>query len=103
MSELLLILENASIAGRESIGGAGTVRVDGNIMSQDLSGLITSVDSGHAVTLTFRIDEIEHTMRQFRVNGKIYDDDEPGTKRLVSIMDVNVPVDIQLPDTDSKG
>ena len=102
LSELLLILENPSIAGQESIGGAGTVRVDGNIVSQDLSGLITSVDSGHAVTLTFWIDEIEHTMRQLRIDGKIYNDDEPGTKRLVSIMDVNVPVDIQLPDIDSK-
>ena len=102
LSELLLSLENPSIAGRESIGGAGTVRVDGNIVSQDLSGLITSVDPGHAVTLTFWIDETEHTMRQLRIDGKIYNDDEPGTKRLVSIMDVNVPVDIQLPDIDSK-
>ena len=102
LSELLLSLEDPSIAGRESIGDAGTVRVDGNIVSQDLSGLITSVDPGHAVTLTFWIDETEHTMRQLRIDGKIYNDDEPGTKRLVSIMDVNVPVDIQLPDIDSK-
>ena len=102
LSELLLSLGDPSIAGRESIGGAGTVRVDGNIVSQDLSGLITSVDPGHAVTLTFWIDETEHTMRQLRIDGKIYNDDEPGTKRLVSIMDVNVPVDIQLPDIDSK-
>ena len=102
LSELLLSLEDPSIAGRESIGGAGTVRVDGNIVSQDLSGLITSVDPGHAVTLTFWIDETEHTMRQLRIDGRIYNDDEPGTKRLVSIMDVNVPVDIQLPDIDSK-
>ena len=102
LSELLLSLGDPSIAGRESIGGAGTVRVDGNIGSQDLSGLITSVDPGHAVTLTFWIDETEHTMRQLRIDGKIYNDDEPGTKRLVSIMDVNVPVDIQLPDIDSK-
>ena len=102
LSELLLSLGDPSIAGRESIGGAGAVRVDGNIVSQDLSGLITSVDPGHAVTLTFWIDETEHTMRQLRIDGKIYNDDEPGTKRLVSIMDVNVPVDIQLPDIDSK-
>ena len=102
LSELLLSLGDPSIAGRESIGGAGTVRVDGNIVSQDLSGLITSVDPGHAVTLTFWIDETEHTMRQLRIDGKIYNDDEPGTKRLVSIMDLNVPVDIQLPDIDSK-
>ena len=102
LSELLLSLGDPSIAGRESIGGAGTVRVDGNIVSQDLSGLITSVDPGHAVTLTFWIDETEHTTRQLRIDGKIYNDDEPGTKRLVSIMDVNVPVDIQLPDIDSK-
>ncbi len=102
LSELLPILQNASIAGRESIGAAGTVRIDGDIVSEDLSGLITSLDSGHAVTLTFWIDETEHTIRQFRINGKIYNDDGPGTQRLVSITDINVPVDIQLPDIDSK-
>ena len=102
LSELLPILDNPSISGRESIGDAGTVRLDGDVLSQDLSGLITSVDSGHAVTLTFWIDEIDHTIRQFRIDGKIYNDDEPGTTRLISIVDVNVPVDIQLPDINSK-
>ena len=102
LSELLPVLENAAITGRESVGDAETVRIDGDVLSEDLSNLITSVDPGHAVTLTFWLDEIDHTVRQFRIDGKIYNDDAPGTKRLVSITDVNVPVDVQLPDIASE-
>ena len=98
LSEVLPIMKNVAITGRESLGGAQTIRVDGNIVSEELSDLITSVDSGHLITLTFWLDEVEHTLRQLRIAGKIFDADAPGTKRLVTISGLNVPVDIQVPD-----
>ena len=97
LSEVLPIMKNVAITGRESLGGAQTIRVDGNIVSEELSDLITSVDSGHLITLTFWLDEVEHTLRQLRIAGKIFDADAPGTKRLVTISGLNVPVDIQVP------
>ena len=101
LSEVLPIIKDVSITGKESIGGSQAIRVQGNVVSEDLSDLITSVDSGHAVVLTLWIEEAEHTLRQIRIEGQLYDDDAPGTKRLLTIEDVNVPVDIQLPDTAS--
>ena len=62
-----------------------------------MSALITSVDSGHAITLTLWVDEVEHVLRQFRIAGQLFDDDAPETSRMVT-MDIDVPVDIQLPD-----
>ena len=97
LSELLPVMKDVAIAGKESVGDAQTIRVDGNIVSEQMSNLITSVDSGHAITLTFWLDEDDHTLRQFRIAGQLFDDDAPGTSRLVT-MDINVPVDIQLPD-----
>ena len=97
LSDLLPIMENTAIVGRESVGDSQTIRVDGNVMSEDMSGLISDVNSGHALTLTYWFDEAEHTMRQFRIKGKLYNEDAPETSRLVK-MDINVPVDIQLPD-----
>ena len=101
LSELLLVIRNAEITGRESVGGAQTIRVDGEVSSDDLSGLITDVDSGHAITLTLWIDEVEHSLRQLRIDGRLYDADAPETTRLVTIGDIDAPVDIQLPDAAS--
>ena len=98
LSELAPVVRDAAITGRESIGGAQTVRVDGSLVSEELSNLITSADSGHAIALTLWIDEVDHTLRQLRIAGQIWDDDAPETTRLLIIRGINVPVDIQLPD-----
>ena len=98
LSELAPVVKDAAITGRESVGGAQTIRVDGSLVSEDLSNLITSADSGHSIALTLWIDEVDHTLRQLRIAGKIWDDDAPETTRLLIISGVNVPVDIQLPD-----
>ena len=93
---------DGAITGSESVMGAQTIRVEGNISSEQLSDLITSVDSGHAVTLTFWIDETELSLlRQLRIAGQLYDDDGPETTRLVTIDGINVPVEIELPDLGS--
>ena len=98
LSALLPIVRDAAIAGRESVEGSQTIRINGNVVSEDLSNLITSVDSGHPITLTFWFDEDNHTLRQLRIAGKLFNGDAPETSRLVIISDLNGPVDIQLPD-----
>ena len=101
LSELLPIIENVSIEGRESVEGVETVRVEGNVVSEELADLITSADSGHAIALTLWIDEGALTLKQLRISGKVFDDDAPETERLIAIVGIDVPVDIQLPDVDS--
>ena len=101
LSELLPVMKDTAIVGRESVRDAQAIRIDGNVASEEMSDLITSVDSGHAITLTLWLDEVEHTLRQLRIAGRLFDDDAPETSRLLTL-DINVPVDIQLPDIDSK-
>ena len=103
LSELLPVMKNPTIGGRESVEGTQTIRLSGDVVSEEMANLITSTDPGHAITLTFWVDEDDYTLRQFRIAGKLFDDDGPETKRLVSIMNINVPVDIQLPETDSES
>ena len=74
------------------------MRVDGTLVSDELSNLITSVDSGYPITLSLWIEEEGHTLRRLRIDGQIFDEDAPETTRLINILDVNTPVDIQLPD-----
>ena len=97
LSELMSDVGNPAITGRESVDGVQTVRIDGDIVSEDLSDLITSVDPGHPITLTMWLDEADHTLQRLRIDGKLYNDDAPETTRLIIITDVNQPVDIQLP------
>ena len=100
LSALLPVLQDPTVVVRESVGDFQTIRVDGNVMSEDMSNLITSVDPGHAITLSYWFDENGHTLRQLRIDGQLFNDDAPETSRLVN-MDIDVPVDIQLPEVAS--
>ena len=98
---LITLKDGAVVAGRESLDGAQTIRVDGTLSSDQLSALISSADPGHAVDLNLWIEETGHALKQIRITGQIYDDDAPETVRLLTIDGIDVPVDIQLPDLGS--
>ena len=76
-----------------------TTRVHGTILSEQLSDLITSVDPGHDVELTFWIDSTTYIVRQMRIAGRIFDDDGAETTRLMTILGMDVPIEIELPET----
>ena len=95
------IITDLKLIGQEEVQGAQSIKVEGVIDSEALLPLITTANPGHPVTLTLWIDETEAVLRQLRLAGQIYDEDAPETTRLLTIEDVNVPVDIQLPDSAS--
>ncbi len=90
-------LTDPVMAGREDIEGTATIRIDGSIVSEDMTSLITGADPGHAITLSLWLDEADYTLEQMRIAGRLYDDDAPETKRLLTFS-IDAPVDIQLPD-----
>ncbi len=97
MGALLSNIENGAITGRETVDGASTIRAEGELTSDDLSGLVTSSNPGHALNVVLWVNESDHVLRQLRLTGRIFDDDAPETQRFIGI-DYNVPVDIQVPD-----
>jgi hypothetical protein len=101
LRDVLARLEDATLEGREAIQGAQTFHVEGSITSDGLADLITTADPGHNVTLTLWIDVSDYILRQIRIAGQIYDDDGPGTTRLLTIEGIDIPVDIQLPEVGS--
>ena len=98
LSQLVPAMSDVTLIGQETVGDTQTTSFEGTIPSEGMADLITSVDSGHTITLTFWVDEVEHTLRQLRIGGMLFNDDAPETTRLLDIKGVNVPVDIQLPD-----
>lgn len=101
LRDLLFVLRDGdgAIMGSEVVNGSPTIRMEGTILSEQLSDLITSVYPGYTVTLTFWIDNSSHIVRQMRISGQIFDDDGVGTTRLMTIIGMDVPVEIELPDT----
>ncbi len=98
-ADLPATIQDAVLIGRETVQGAPTFRVEGTVESDSLSSLITSADPGHTVTLIMWVDEASLGLRQVRIAGQIYDDDAPETTRLLTLEDVNEPVEIELPDS----
>ena len=94
-------ITDVSLIGKEEVRGSQTVKVEGVIDSEALLPLITDGDAGNPITLTFWIDPVEAVLRQFRLAGQIYNEDAPETTRLLTIENINEPVDIQLPDSAS--
>ena len=88
---------DGAVTGSESVNGIQTTRVEGKVLSEQLSDLITSVDPGHEVVLTLWIDEADQTLKQMRITGRIYNDDGPETSRLLTVYDIDVPVEIEPP------
>ena len=94
-------VQSVAMKGMESVQGKETVLVEVVVPSDALLDLITSGDPGNEMTLTLWIDESELVLRQLRLAGQIYNDDAPETTRLITLEDINAPVDIELPDVSS--
>ena len=97
LSDLLPKIQDIAITGRETVNDIETIRLDGDIMSEDLANLITSADSGHPVELTVWVGAEDQSVRQIKILGNVFDDDGAGTSRLITMSEYDQPVDIQLP------
>ena len=97
LSDLLPKIQNIELTGREAVNGIETIRIDGDLVSEDLKNLITSADSGHPIDLTVWVDAEDQSLRQIRIVGNVFNDDGPGTSRLIILSEYDEPVDIQLP------
>ncbi len=91
-------VEDLTVTGQETVQGAPATVLEGVVQSEALSDLITTAEPGHPVNLTLWIDPEQAVLRQVRLEGQILTLDDPGTSRLITIEDINVPVDIELPD-----
>ncbi len=97
LSDLLPKIRNIEIAGRETVDGVEAIRIEGDLVSEDLANLITSADTGHPIDLTVWVGAADQSVRQISIVGNVFDDDGAGTSRLIILSEYDEPVDIQLP------
>ena len=101
LAEMIPSAQSAAvIVGTETVMGVETVRVETRVASDDLSAIVPAVELGYDVGLTLWVDIAELQLRQIRIDGQLFGDDDPGTQRLLTFEAVNVAVDIQIPDVE---
>ena len=100
MTDLPGKIADPELTGWDTAGGVETVLMEGTVQSEALAPLITSTDSGYTVGLMLWIDEA-FGLRQLRIAGQIFAEDAPETTRLLTLDEVNIPVDIELPEVSS--
>ncbi|MCY3748450.1 MAG: LppX_LprAFG lipoprotein [Chloroflexi bacterium] len=102
IAQLLEVLpaevEDLTVTGEETVQGTSALVLQGVVQSEALTGLITTAEPGHPVDLTLWLDPEEAVLRQVRIKGQILAEDAPETSRLITLEDINVPVEIELPD-----
>ena len=94
-------VQSVAMKGVETLHGEESVLLEVVIPSDAMMELVTSADPGNEITLTMWVEESEMVLRQIRIAGQLYNDDAPETTRLITLDDINLPVDIELPDVPS--
>lgn len=97
LSDLLPKIQNIESAGRETVNDIETIRIEGDLVSEDLANLITSADPGYPIELSVWVGAEDQSVRQIRIVGNVFNDDGAGTSRLIILSEYDEPVDIQLP------
>lgn len=95
---LTALIDSAVLVGPESVDGTSTIRIESSILSEGMATLITTADPGHQVSVTVWIDEATNLLHQLRVAGQLYNDDAPDTTRLITLLGIDQPVDIEVPE-----
>ena len=68
------------------------------IQSEDLSGLVPGAGRGFRVDLDIWLDQAEGLLVQALITGKVVPTDIPDARRLLTLDEFDVPVDITPPE-----
>ena len=102
LNDIILSLQNPTLAGVEETGDVPTWHVKGTILSEDLNTLVPSAVTGHEIGLELWIGQPYELLRKVRIEGQVLDTDNPDVVRVLTIYDFDEPVEIVLPDVTAR-
>ena len=97
LADIIEAIREPELTGSENIRGFDTYRVKGSILSQDLSALVPGSGDDFDVELELWLQEESNLLRQVKISGMVVPTDIPGAIRLLTLDDLNVPVEILPP------
>ena len=97
LADIITAVRAPSLLGTERIQGRTAYHIEGHMSSEDLKGLIPSAGQGFIVGMELWLGMDDAVLSQVLVKGKIVPTDDNDTERLLTIHDIDVPVEITLP------
>ena len=98
LAAIVEAVEDTKILGQERLGNVETLHINGQIASEDLSGLVPGSGKGFPVELELWLDESHGLLQQVLIHGRVVPTDDKNTVRELRLKDINVPVVIKPPN-----
>ena len=98
LAGILEAVTDPALSGVEEIEGRQNQRITGRVPSEALASLVPGAAEGLEVNLELWVDWGDGLLRRVLINGPVVPGDVPETVRLLTIDDVNLPVDIAPPE-----
>ena len=97
LANIIEAVQVPSMAISEKLRGYGTYHIRGMIKSQALADLIPGAGDGLDVELDLWLEQSRSLLLQVLITGRVIPSDEAGTVRVLTLDDINVPVEISPP------
>ena len=98
LADIVDAVTEPALSGVEEVEGRQHQRITGLVPSEGLASLVPGAVAGLEVKLELWVDREDGLLRRVLITGPVVPGDVPETVRLLSIDDVNVPVDIVPPE-----
>ena len=98
LADITKAVRTPVLVGSEGLVGRETYHIKGTIQSEDLSGLVPGAGQGFSVDLDIWLDQSEGLLVQAVIVGKVVPTDVPDARRLLTLDEFDVPVDITAPE-----
>ena len=98
LADIVGAVEEPTVAGSERLKALDTYRIEGRIQSEALSSLVPGAGKGFTVGLDLWLEQSRKLLLQVRITGKVLPTDIPDAVRLLTLSDINVPVNITAPE-----
>ena len=95
--DIIEAVEVPSMAVPEELRGEDTYHIKGRIESQALEDLIPGAGEGLDVELDLWLEQSRSLLLQVLISGMVLPSDDADTVRVLTLDDINVPVEISPP------
>ena len=98
LGDIMDAVQAPRLLGPEKLAGRVYDRLEGVVQSEDLASLVPGAAEGFDVVLELWLHQEDGWLRQVVITGQVVASDIPDTVRLLTLDDVNIPVDITAPE-----
>ena len=97
LADIMRAIQAPTNLAEEQIEDVPVWHISGIVDAGDFRGLLVNASPGETIKLEAWIGRDDSLLYKARVEGKLFSDDEAGAVRVLTITDVDVPVDIEAP------